>query len=155
MAVFDNEWEFEQRLREIIASRVEAVDKRVRVLRHRTVGDIVIVRDGHAPAVFFLEVKYHRASSGRLGFGDGSGGGIQPEILDTRPAYLERHLRWALGSGAHDGKFWLVGSDVLSGFVAGEGIGRKQNNIRLGLFRDCPALDEAGMADGLHRWLTG
>ena len=131
MMNFTNESEFEKHLRKIIKSRITSKNPNVYALRHKTVGDIVIVRDGVSPAMFFLEVKYYQSSKGRIGFGDSSGGGIQPEILKKRPAYLESNLRWVFGSDEHGSdRYWLVTSDEVREFVSGQTIGKKQNNIQ-------------------------
>ena len=54
MTKFANESEFEKHLRKIIKSRITSKNPNVYALRHKTVGDIVIVRDGASPAMFFL-----------------------------------------------------------------------------------------------------
>lgn len=43
--------------------------------------DILIAKNGEAPELFFIEIKYHKKNHGRLGFGQGKGGGFQPEVL--------------------------------------------------------------------------
>ena len=151
---FANERAFEDHLRNIIDSRITSEIPNVYALENKTIGDIVILRDGTSPAMFFLEVKYFQRSKERLGLGTGSGGGIQPEILKRRPAYLEAHLRWALASDFHSGNgYWLATSDVLCQFIAGGAIGRKQNNIQERLFRQHPSIDQAHLVQELKRWL--
>ena len=149
-----NERAFEDHLREIIASRITSEIPSVYALEHKTVGDIVIIRDGTSPAMFFLEVKYFQLSKGRLGVGTGSGGGIQPEMLKRRPAYLETNLRWVLASDSHSGNgYWLATSDVICQYVAGGAIGDKQNNIQERLFRQHPSIDRSQLTHELKRWL--
>lgn len=150
---FANESAFEEHLRRIIGSRITYENPTVYALRNRTVGDIVIMRDDTPPAVFFLEVKYYQASKGRLGFGTGSGGGIQLEILIRRPAYLETHFRWAIANDSQCGRTWFVTSDVVCQFVAGRKIGMKHNNIQKRLFREHPSIDETQLVSELKRWL--
>ena len=152
---FPNERAFEDHLRDIIASRITSEIPSVYALEHKTVGDIVIMRDGTSPAMFFLEVKYFQLSKGRLGVGTGSGGGIQPEMLKRRPAYLETNLRWVLASDSHSSKgYWFVTSAVVCQYVAGGAIGTKQNNIQKRLFRQHPSIDNSELVDQLKRWLV-
>ena len=152
---FAGESAFENHLREIIESRITAENSSLYALTHKAIGDIVIARDGDSPAVFFLEVKYFQPSNLRLGLGHGSGAGIQPEILRRRPAYLETHYRWILGSDAHDGHgYWFATSDVIRRYVSGGGIGEKQNNIQQRLFREHPSVDATRLVEQLRRWLS-
>ena len=151
---FASESAFEDHLRQIIESHITSENPTVYALQHKAVGDVVIARDGASPAMFFLEVKYFQLSNGRLGFGSGSGGGIQPEILIKRPAYLETHFRWAIASDSHSG-YWFVASDVMvPQFVSGGVVEMtKQNNIRTRLFDDHPSIDQGQLIQELKRWL--
>ena len=152
--IFANESDFENHLREIVDSRITSENPGVYALEYKTIGDIVIMRDDPSPAIFFLEIKYYQQAKGRLGIGASSGAGIQPEILNRRPVYLESHLRWVLGSDTHNGDgYWLVTSEKIRQFVAGGCIGKKQNNIQERLFRECTSLDENQLVEQLKRWL--
>ena len=152
--IFANESAFEGHLREIIDSRITPENPGVYALEYKTIGDIVIMRDDPSPAIFFLEVKYYKKAKGRLGFGDEHGAGVQPEILRRRPAYLESHLRWVLGSDTHNGDgYWFATSEKILQFVSGGCIGKKQNNIQERLFRECVSLDESQLVEQLKRWL--
>lgn len=153
MPKFHNEAAFESHLRELIAQEVN--EPEFTILDYKTVADIIICRNLHKPGIFFIEVKYFQLSKGRLGFGNNTGSGIQPEMLVKKPAYLESNVRWLLGSDSHneDG-YWLVTSDVLRSYVAGGEIGRKQNNIQEALFRNLPALNSNELAKGVSEWLT-
>ena len=153
---FANESAFEDHLRRLIDSRIASENPSVCALCHKTIGDIVIVRDGRSPAVFFVEVKYHQSSSGRVGIGTSSGAGIQTEILLKRPAYFETHLRWVIGSDTRrSNEFWFVTSDTLCRFMSGGSIGQKQNNMQVRLFRECPSVDEDQLVDQMKTWLLG
>jgi len=72
----ENEAAFEKHLRELISSEITRQIPAIYALDNRTVGDIVICRDGARPAIFFLEVKYFQRSKARLGFGNSRGEGI-------------------------------------------------------------------------------
>ena len=151
---FDSESAFEDHLREIIDSRITSENPGVYALKYKTIGDIVIVRDDPPPAIFFLEVKYYQKAKGRLGIGASSGAGVQPEILQRRPAYLESHLRWVIGSDTHNGDgYWLATSEKICHFVSGGCIGRKQNNIQLRFFRKCTSINENQLVEQLKKWL--
>ena len=151
---FTSESKFEKHLRMVIKSRITSENPNVYALRHKTIGDIVIVRDGVSPAMFFLEIKYYQSSKGRIGIGNSSGGGIQPEILKKRPAYLEFNLRWIFGSDVHESdKYWFVTSNEVRKFVSGQSIGKKQNNIQKRLFRQLPSVDEDQLVEQLKKWL--
>ena len=151
---FTNELAFEDHLREIIDSRITSENPGIYALKCKTIGDIVIMRDDPSPAIFFLEVKYYQKVNNRLGIGTSSGEGVQPEILKKRPAYLESHLRWVIGSDTHrDDEYWLATSEMIRQFVSGGCIGKKQNNIKKKLFRKCPSINENELVEQLKGWL--
>ncbi len=151
---YANEAELERAVRDIITTNICSSEPDLKLLDHKTVGDIILTREGPSPAIFFLEAKYYQLQKGRLGFGNNKGVGIQPEILTKRPAYLETHLRWVIGSEYHDGQgYWLVTSETLCRYVAGGVIGPKQNNIQEALFRDVVSLNEANFLQELRQWL--
>jgi hypothetical protein len=152
--VFANEVSFEKHIREIIALNITAKNPEVYALNYKTVGDIVICRDGIVPALYFLEIKYYQMSKGRLGFGNRAGEGIQPEILVRKPAYFESNLRWLIGSDTHGlDSYWLVKSNELRNYIAGGNIERKQNNIQEAIFRQTASLDQDGLIGELEKWL--
>lgn len=115
------------------------------VLESKNVSDVVICIDPRSgPRALFIEVKYAKESSGRIGVGDGGGGGYQPEILTKRPAYFESYTRWLIA--AYDG--WAVFVDnngVRKHAVGGDVRKGKQNNIRDSVFEDdlCFPIDES------------
>lgn len=150
----ENEAAFERAVRDLIAARICSTEPEIKLLDHKTVGDIILTREGPSSAICFLEAKYYQLQKGRLGFGNSVGAGIQPEILKKRPAYLEGHLRWVIGSDCHNGRgYWLVPSETLCKYVAGGVIGSKQNNIKEALFREVPSLDESAFLQELREWL--
>ena len=153
--IFVNESDFEDHLREIIDSSITSKNPCIYTLENKAIGDIVIMRDGPSSAIFFLEVKYYQSANNRLGFGARRGTGIQPEILRRRPAYLESHFRWVLGSDTHSGDgYWFVTSEEIRQFTVGGYIGSKQNNIQEKLFRECPSIDEDRLVKQLKIWLS-
>ena len=79
---FKNETEFEHYLRQLIADRITAQYPHIYALDNKKAVDILICRDSPlSSALYFLEVKYHKKSHGRLGFGSRNGGEFQPEIV--------------------------------------------------------------------------
>lgn len=100
------------------------------VLKSKNVNDIIVCiqRDTH-PIALFVEVKYFTASKGRLGLGDGTGSGFQPEILTRRPVYFERYARWLIGS--EEDIAVLISNDQLRSHAVGDIFKTgKQNNIQ-------------------------
>ena len=71
---FANEAEFEAYIRKLIGREITAKNKSIYALENKKAVDILICRDAPEPDLFFIEVKYHKNSHGRLGFGSSSGG---------------------------------------------------------------------------------
>lgn len=104
------------------------------VLHGKNVSDIVLYRnDDQAPLILFVEAKYHKASHRRIGFGNQSGKGYQPEILLKKPAYLEKYLRWIIADEESGMCLFFSNDDVRKNCV-GEIKEGKQNNFTSGLF---------------------
>src|SRR3989304_2803171 len=151
---FTDESELEKHLRRLIGSKITTKYPNVYALDNKKAVDIVICRDGTAPALFFLEVKLHQESHGRMGIGAGKGGGYQPEIITRHPAYFETHLRWVIVDSREAAeKYLFVPTNVVSQYLAGTQLGSKQNNIQLRIFKEVEALDENGLVDALSNWL--
>lgn len=131
---FERESDFEAHARGILSEMLPAPD--FDVLTHKTVGDIVICRNRAPASIYFIEVKYFSPSKSRLGFGNGRGEGTQPEMLIKQPIYLEQNVQWLIGSSVHGDGYWLVSSEQIREHLAGDSIGKKQNNIRESLCRD-------------------
>ncbi|MBS0480369.1 MAG: hypothetical protein JSR79_13870 [Proteobacteria bacterium] len=151
---FANEAELERYVREVIQSRVTTRHPHIYTLENKKAVDILICRDGPDPALFFLEVKFHRHGHGRLGFGSGNGRGFQPEILQRKPAYFERNMRWVLASETHEpDKIRLLTSADVRKYVAGGVIGQKFNNLQTRLWRESPYLSHGDFASELEAWV--
>lgn len=149
----NNEASFEHHIRELIDSCIVQQSREIIMLENKTIGDIVICREGNSPAIFFIEVKYYKPYE-RIGIGGRKGTGIQPEILKKRPIYLEANLRWLFGQSIN-GKleYWLVRSETVCSYLAGGRIGEKQNNIRDALLNDTPRINEEDLVRVLRNWL--
>jgi hypothetical protein len=104
--------------------------------------------------VYFIEVKFHQFSHGRLGFGSRSGAGFQPEIVTRKPVYFETNLRWILASEGHTQKGVLfVPSETIRKYLSGGVVGEKFNNIRARIFDEIPSLSETELIEALGAWL--
>lgn len=151
---YQNESDFEAHVRTLITDYVTKPFPSIYALKNKKAVDILICKDGPQPALYFIEVKYHQTAHGRLGFGSRNGGGFQPEILSTRPAYFERNLRWVLGSEKHEpGKFLFLPSEVIRKYVAGGEVGEKFNNIQKRIFVAECWLEEMEFVEQLRHWL--
>lgn len=127
---FESEGAFRDWVQSELSRQLESGDGSYVVLRSKNVNDIIICKASPAPNIAaFVEVKYAKASSGRIGVGDGRGGGFQPEILIRRPAYFEQFTRWLVASEV--GVAVLADSDTVRRHaVGGEFREGKQNNIQ-------------------------
>jgi hypothetical protein len=149
---FINEREFETYLRELIRKRILPFDKDLVMIRNKKAVDILICRNGKKPALYFIEIKYHKARHGRLGTGHGKGGGIQPEILQLQPHYFKKQMRWILGTEMHKG-YWMLDNKELLEYIAGKEIGEKYNNIQTRLFNAIAPSSEKELIIKLKSWL--
>lgn len=150
----DSEKQFEREIRAIIRSKISSKHSEIFSLDSKKAVDILICRDGSAPALFFLEVKFHKARHGRLGFGGRGGVGFQPELLQRKPAYFERNMRWIIGSDSHPNQFLLLKNETIRDYVAGKEIGQKFNNIQKRVFTEETWLSKDQLASKLEQWLT-
>jgi len=149
---FTSEKEFETHIRDIIKKYILPKDKTLVLFDNKKAVDILICRNGKKPALYFLEIKYHRRSHGRLSTGHGKGIGFQPEILSKLPAYFESNMRWILGVEDIEG-YYLLKNSQLSGYVSGGKIGTKYNNIQPKLFRHESTLNRTELIQSLKDWL--
>jgi len=122
---FNSEKEFEGHLRRDIISPLLKEYPVYYMMESKKAVDILICKNGKEPALFFIEVKYHRHSHGRLGFGHAKGGGFQPELLIQKPTYFQNNMRWILGVVGKDGYLFLT-NDELTLSVNG---GKVEKNI--------------------------
>lgn len=151
--IFKSEQEFETYIRGLISKHISSTDKDIYALTNKKAVDILICKDKSKAELFFIEVKYHINSHGRLGFGSKAGDGFQPEILSKRPKYFEKNLRWAISSEDSD-KIIFVSNDTLLNYISGGTIGQKFNNIQKKIFTEVKGLTEAEFISELKKWLT-
>ena len=154
MPTFARESELEAFVRLQISERVTARNRHIYALDNKKAVDILVCRDGSDPALFFVEVKFHCAHHGRLGFGSASGRGFQPEILTKRPTYFDRHLRWVLASDTHQiGKILFLDSNNIREYVSGGTIESKFNNFQPRIWREANWLSHEQFGAELEQWL--
>ncbi len=151
---YRNESEFEAYLRALIEEHITKVSPSIYALKNKKAVDILICKDTPKPELFFIEVKYHQTKHGRLGFGSSKGGGFQPEIVSTMPAYFESNLRWILASEEHEpGKVLFLTSAVVRKYLAGGKVAEKFNNFQEKIFQQECWLDEPKFVEQLRQWL--
>jgi len=149
---FLSEKEFETHIRHLITKYILPLDENLVLIRNKKAVDVLICRNGKRPALYFIEIKYHRNNHGRLGTGHGKGGGIQPEILQLQPDYFKRQMRWVLGTEDKE-SYWLLTNQEIMQYIAKGTIGEKYNNIQKKLFREKEPYTEKQFIKALKEWL--
>lgn len=149
---FESEKLFEEHIRNLITKHILPKDKELIMFQNKKAVDVLLCRNGKKPALYFIEIKYHKRSHGRLSTGHSKGGGFQPEILSRLPVYFEKNMRWVLGVEDMEGYFLLQNSQLVK-HIAGGVIGKKYNNIQMKLFKDEISLNEKQFITALKDWL--
>lgn len=149
---FENEKIFEEHIRNLISKHILPKDKELIMFQNKKAVDVLLCRNGKKPALYFIEIKYHKRSHGRLSTGHSKGGGSQPEILSRLPLYFEKNMRWVLGVEDMEGYFLLQNSQLVK-HIAGGVIGKKYNNIQMKLFKEELSLNEKQFITALKDWL--
>jgi len=139
MKDINSETEYEQLIRQLLTEDVLRGNNDLVLFTSKKAVDILICRNGAIPKAHFIEVKYHKNNHGRLGFGQGKGGGFQPEILLKRPHFFENNLRWILGSEDSEAFFFFDNASLIP-FLQGGQVGNKFNGIQKRLFQEVPGL---------------
>lgn len=150
---FVSEKAFEQHIRELIKKHILPKDKTLIILDNKKAVDILLCRNGNRAELFFIEIKYHKLSHGRLGTGHGKGGGIQPEILSKQPTYFQDNMRWILGVEDREGYYFVDNATLTDKYLSGNGIETKYNNIKTIIFKDEQNLTEKQLIKSLKDWL--
>jgi hypothetical protein len=123
------------------------------MLNNKKAVDILICKNGLEPALYFIEIKYHKVKHSRLGTGHGKGGGIQPEILKLQPDYFKQNMLWILGSEDSEG-YWLLKNNEILNYLTGGEISEKYNNIQTRVFKNEACIDKVQLVDLLNNWLN-
>lgn len=151
--VFKSETEFEVFVRNSIRKRIlsENIEDLI-CLESKSITDITILREGPNPGIFFIEAKLFNPSNGRIGLGNGNGSGIQSELLQKRPSYIEKNMRWIIARTDQKGCLFLNNNDIVLNVPNGVKLG-KQNNIRPRVFETFEIFDEYQLIDEIFYWL--
>lgn len=149
---FESEKAFETYIREILKKHILPKDKNLVLFQNKKTVDVFLCRNGKKPALYFLEIKYHKKKHGRLPTGHGKGGGFQPEMLSKLPTYFEKNMRWVLGKDEKEG-FWFLTNQQIANNLSGNSIGKKFNNIQKKIFNDQQPMTEPQFIKALKEWL--
>lgn len=152
MKNISSESEFENHIRNEIIPFAIGNNGDYKLFDFKKAVDVLIVKNGVDPKLFFLEIKYHQKHHGRLGIGHGKGGGFQPEVLRDRSDYFEANMRWILGSEESD-EYWFVENDTLRDYLNAGVIGPKYNGIRKTFFNEIKSMKKANLIDQISLWL--
>ena len=146
-----DEPQFENHIRKDILTKILSDKEDFKLYDFKKAVDVLIAKNGENPKLYFIEIKYHKKSNGRLGFGHGKGGGFQPEMLKDKMDYFEYNLRWILGNIDSD-MYWFVDNNIIRNYISGGEIGEKYNNIQAKFFREVPAVNKSQLISLLSNW---
>lgn len=153
MQLVNNEIEFENHIRQDILTEVVADKKAFKLFNFKKAVDVLIAKNGIDPKLFFIEIKYHKKSHGRLGFGQGKGAGFQPEVLKDKTTYFEKNMRWILGHEDSE-QYWFVDNDTIRQYLNGDKVGAKYNGIKTGFFKNTNPISKSILIKRLNDWLS-
>ncbi len=149
--MFATELELESYIRELVLTQITSKNQNVYLLTNKDVVDMIICNDT-TEKLFFLEAKYLSPKNERIGFGSANGAGFQPEILNKKPKYFDKYMRWIFGR-PNDPLFYVFSPAEISNYFAGGVIGDKQNNFQKKLFSHSPGLTDLQLLEYLNKWL--
>ena len=152
MQAINNETEFENHIRQNILSNVLDDSKEFKLFNFKKAVDVLIAKNGTASELFFIEIKYHKKSHGRLGFGQGKGAGFQPEVLKDKTTYFESNMRWILGHEDSE-QYWFVDNDTIRQYLNGDKVGEKYNGIKIKIFKELNPISKKELILRLQDWM--
>ncbi len=147
----NNESDFENHIRQIIIPLL-SFSESYKIFDFKKAVDILIARNGAKPKLFFIEIKYHKKSHGRLGFGHGGGKGFQPEVLKERIDYFEDNLRWILGHEDSE-EYWFADNETIREYLNGDRVAEKYNGIKTNIFNKITPKSKKELILELNQWL--
>jgi len=150
--MFKNEKDFENFVRDLIKNIEIEEGQHLDVFDHQTVNDIFVCRNGEDPKAFFIEIKYFTKKKNRVGIGESKGIGLQVEILEKRPQYLEDYLRWIIAHEDRKDCYWFIDNETLLKYVNTKS-SSSQKNISRNLFSNEKCYSESELIDKLKSWL--
>jgi len=151
---FSGESAFEAHVRTLLEVDVAPRVPGLKILGAKKGVDIFLFKDCPIPAIYFIEVKYFNLGKNHsmVSLGTGDGAGFQAATLLQRPAYLEKNLRWVLGTADNDNYYFLSTAEALT-HVSGGSVGPKQNGFRRSVFSKVAGLPKGAFVEELVRWL--
>jgi hypothetical protein len=151
--MFNSEAEFEIHIRKIILEKISNINSQIVLLQNKDVVDIIVCKNSNPPHLFFIEAKFHSFKNGRIGFGNGKGGGFQPEILLKRPKYFDENMKWIFAK-ENDDKFYIGGNSEVSNYFCGGKIEIKFNNFQKKIFKHLTSFNEEELIEYLINWFN-
>jgi hypothetical protein len=148
-----SESQFENHIRKDIISEAIPNNETYKLFNFKKAVDVLIAKNGIEPKLFFIEIKYHKKSHGRLGFGQGKGAGFQPEVLKEKTDYFENNMRWILGHEDSE-DFWLADNSIIREYLNADVVGEKYNGIRTRFFKEVKPISKTELITQLNLWLT-
>lgn len=148
-----NESVFENHIREVILEEIISGNENYKLFNFKKSVDILIAKNGIKPELYFIEIKYHKNSHGRLGVGHRKGGGFQPELLKDRCDYFDKNLRWILGKENRE-EYWFVDNTTIRKYLNGNTVEEKYNGIKLKFFEEVNSIAKFELIENIKRWLT-
>lgn len=152
--MFKNEEEFRGWLITQVERAVKERKLPLVVLESKNVSDVIFcIENIHNPIALFLELKYYTANKNRVNIGNSTGGGFQPEILQKKPLYFSKYLKWVL---AHeDGYAFCLETNEVCNYISGGAIKiGHQNNIQKGIFNRDDLIDIGDLPEVLIEWVA-
>ena len=153
MQLINNETKFENHIRQDILTEIITDKEAFKLFNFKKAVDVLIAKNGKDPKLFFIEIKYHKKSHGRLGFGQGKGAGFQPEVLKDTTTYFENNMRWILGHEDSE-QYWFVDNDTIRQYLNGDKVGEKYNGIKIKFFREVQSMSKEALIINISNWLS-
>lgn len=152
MQNISNESDFENHIRQDILKEILANKLAFKLFNFKKAVDVLIAKNGKDPKLCFIEIKYHKKSHGRLGFGQGKGAGFQPEVLKDKTTYFENNMRWLLGHEDSE-QYWFVDNNTIRQYLNGDKVGAKYNGIQIKFFSEVQSISKESLITNLSNWL--
>lgn len=153
MREISNESEFENHIRLNLILPIIKENPTLKLFNFKKAVDILIAKNVENPKLYFIEIKYHKKSHGRLGFGQGKDTGFQPEVLKDKTEYFETNMRGILGHEDSE-NYWIVDNDTLRQFLNADKVGEKYNGIRTKIFNELPSVNITQLSLELKQWFN-
>jgi hypothetical protein len=152
MKEITNETAFENHIRKDILNDIISENQSYKLFNFKKAVDVLIAKNGANPELYFIEIKYHKKSHGRLGFGQAEGKGFQPELLKDKTDYFEDNLRWILGKEDCE-EYWFVDNNKIREYLNAGIISTKHNGITAKFFKEVTSINKTELIVKIKEWL--